>query len=88
MKEFLQKFAITVVVAACKSPQVAIQVVNRIAYGNPIKEETAMRILLISAQHEELRPAVMVALNRIDFSKASSGVKDALAALQHFVTQH
>ena len=87
--EMLDKepFAVTVLVAACKSAQVAIQVVNRIAYGNPIKEETAMRILLISAQHEELRPAVMVALNRLDFSKASPSVKDALVSLQHFVAQ-
>ena len=46
-----------------------------------------MRILLVAARHEELRPAVMVALSRLDFSKASTVVKDALQSLQNFVNQ-
>ncbi|EAY07324.1 TKL family protein kinase [Trichomonas vaginalis G3] len=52
-------------VAACKSPHSAIQVVNRIAFLEHIPRSFALRIMLLAAQYDEVRPVISVALQMI-----------------------
>ena len=61
------EFADTVLLSMCTSCHNALHVVNRIGYNESLDRKLALKILLISSCHEEVRPAVMVAMSRIDF---------------------
>jgi len=78
--------ALTALVSSCKCLQSALQIVNRIAYVTQIDLDTAMRVLLLTSQHRDLLPAVMVAMKRIDFSKGTPLIKEAYQHLQSIVS--
>jgi serine/threonine protein kinase len=58
----------TFLASACYPPHSALQVVNRIAYGQRYNAQLILKIFLMAARHEELRPAIMIALQRVDLS--------------------
>ena len=83
---FNDPIASTAVVAACQHPETAIHVINRITYEQQIEPETALRILLMASQHNEPRPAVMIALKYINFDKIKDKYGDVIQKLEKFVT--
>jgi serine/threonine protein kinase len=56
----------TFIVSACAAPHIALYVVNRLLDEQKYNAEVTLRILLMSARHEEVWPAIMVALQNLD----------------------
>jgi hypothetical protein len=58
----------TFLVTACRQPHAALQIVNRVAYGEKYNAVIILKILLMAARHQVVWPAIMVTLQRIDLS--------------------
>jgi hypothetical protein len=55
-------------IAACCTVPNAIHIVSRLVYGEQFNAVMILRALLMAAQHEEVRPAIGIALERLDLS--------------------
>jgi hypothetical protein len=53
-------------VAACNAPHCALHLIGLIAYENPFEATLTLRMLMVAVKHEETRPAVMIALKRLN----------------------
>jgi hypothetical protein len=53
-------------VAARNAPHCPLHLVGLIAYENPFEATLTLRMLMVAVRHEETRPAVMIALRRLE----------------------
>ncbi|OHT10646.1 TKL family protein kinase [Tritrichomonas foetus] len=81
----IDQFASLFLVSACTTPQSAIRIVNRIAFENTFDDETTLKILLASAKHIELYPAVNIALSRNNLESISGKYGEQIAHLAKLV---
>jgi tRNA A-37 threonylcarbamoyl transferase component Bud32 len=54
--------------AACHAPHAALFLVPRISFERLLDSEFSLRLLMVAARHEEVRPVVQVALKQLDFT--------------------
>jgi serine/threonine protein kinase len=58
----------TFIVSACAAPHVALYVVNKLLDNCRYSPTLVLRVLLMAGRHEEVWPAIMIALQRLDLS--------------------
>jgi hypothetical protein len=75
----------TFLVTACRQPHAALQIVNRIAYGEKNNPVMILKILLMAARHEVVRPAITVALQRVNLSSQQEQWGKEIGQLMHLV---
>jgi len=72
---------------SCYSPELSLQVVNRLVFGDPIPKMIATKILLISAQHEIVHVAIQFALTKLDLSSSDEIITKAIEKLKLFIAK-
>jgi hypothetical protein len=77
----------TFLVTACFQPHAALYLVNRIAYEKKYRAELIFKILVAATKHEEVRPAVMIALKIVDLAPLEEEWGDELRRLREFVNR-
>jgi hypothetical protein len=81
--ELAQSFLI----AACANATNAILIVSRLVYAERFNPVMILKALLMAAQHEEVRPAVSVALDRLDLSAIRGKYRQQLQILRFLLRQ-